>query len=325
MSHNVETMAYAGETPWHGLGVRVSNDLTPREMQKAAGLDWEPKKVPDYIYITDADGSPRMVPTGRNTLIRDSDNTILTHGVGDGWNECPNNVAFDVFDDVVRKGGMEMHTAGSLQNGKIVWVLAKTLDGFSLAGKDDVEGYFLFTNPHIYGRSVSALMTSVRVVCNNTLDFAHWLGAKSAVRINHSRPFDTDHVKAMLGLSHKGLETYKEQAEFLANKRATTEDVVAYFAELFPSTAKTKEDEEKEEAEVKYSHAAKLAFEVLETQPGAEIAQGSWWQAFNAVTYICDHRLGHSQDTRLNSTWFGVNRKRKADAIELAMDYAKAA
>ena len=47
MAHMIETladgtasMAYAGDLPWHGLGTKVSNDLTPEQMLKAAGLDW---------------------------------------------------------------------------------------------------------------------------------------------------------------------------------------------------------------------------------------------------------------------------------------------
>ena len=44
MSHEVETMAYANETPWHGLGTPVADTLTPKEMLQAAGLDWKVEK-----------------------------------------------------------------------------------------------------------------------------------------------------------------------------------------------------------------------------------------------------------------------------------------
>ena len=46
MVANVETMAYAGETPWHGIGTQVSEELTPFEMIKSAGLDWNVRKCP---------------------------------------------------------------------------------------------------------------------------------------------------------------------------------------------------------------------------------------------------------------------------------------
>ena len=74
MAHEVETMAYAGALPWHGLGVPVSNDLTPAQMQQKAGLDWEVEKVDAYINV-----GGEQVPTGQQALIRTSDNTILTN------------------------------------------------------------------------------------------------------------------------------------------------------------------------------------------------------------------------------------------------------
>ena len=44
MAHMVETMAYAGEVPWHGLGVQVEENLTPQEMLEVAGLNWQVEK-----------------------------------------------------------------------------------------------------------------------------------------------------------------------------------------------------------------------------------------------------------------------------------------
>ena len=46
MAHELEIvngqaqMAYVGELPWHGLGTKVEQDLTPGDFQKVAGLDW---------------------------------------------------------------------------------------------------------------------------------------------------------------------------------------------------------------------------------------------------------------------------------------------
>ena len=113
MAHEVETMAYAGELPWHGLGVPVSNDLTPAQMQQKAGLDWNVEKIDAFVNI-----GGQQVKTGQQALVRTSDNTILTN-VGEGWNPVQNSEAFDFFTDFVMEGDMEMHTAGSLKNGQI--------------------------------------------------------------------------------------------------------------------------------------------------------------------------------------------------------------
>ena len=172
MSHEVETMAYAGEVPWHGLGEKVSNDLTPMQMMRTAGVDWRVTKVPT-IAIYDGE----MIETGTNALIRESDNTVLAPMVGDNWEPIQNEEAFNFFNEFCAAGDMEMHTAGSLKNGKIVWVLAKIKESFDVLGKDQVDNYMLFSNPHIYGKSVNIRMTPVRVVCQNTMNYS--LGMES--------------------------------------------------------------------------------------------------------------------------------------------------
>jgi len=311
MAHEVETMAYAGETPWHGLGVPVINDLTPDQMLVKAGLNWTVDKVPSFVNI---DG--QQIVTGQQALVRSSDNSILSM-VSDDWNPCQNHEAFEFFNDFVMEGDMEMNTAGSLKQGKNVWALAKVKDSFEILGGDKVESYLLFSNPHEYGRCIDIRFTPIRVVCNNTLTLS--LAGKSdlMVRLNHRSKFDPAMVKQTLGIAQKKLGTYKEMAEFLASRTYTTESVVEYLKEVFPSL--TKKDNSI------MSRPATQAFEVLETQPGAEFGKNSFWQAFNATTYVVDHVLGHSQETRLQSAWYGDNRKRKLVALEKAVEYAEAA
>jgi hypothetical protein len=127
-------------------------------------------------------------------------------------------------------------------------------------------------------------------------------------------------VKQVLGVSKEKLATYKELSKFLSTKKYTDETIVEYFNRVFPlTTTKNKKPDELA------SRAAKLAFEVLDTQPGAKHSPGSWWNAFNAVTYSTDHLLGRSADTRLSSAWFGTNQKRKIEAANVALEMAKAA
>ena len=311
MAHMVETMAYAGETPWHGLGVSVHNDLTPDQMLVKAGLDWTVNKVPSYVNI-----GGQEIATGQQALVRSSDNSILSM-VSDDWNPCQNHEAFEFFNDFVMEGNMEMHTAGSLKQGKNVWALAKVKDSFEILGGDKVDSYLLFSNPHEYGRCIDIRFTPVRVVCNNTLTLSLAGKTDLMVRLNHRSKFDPDMVKKTLGIAQTKMGTYKEMAEFLASRAYTTESVTNYLKEVFPSL--TKKDNSI------MSRPATQAFEVLETQPGAEFGKNSFWQAFNATTYVVDHVLGHSQETRLQSAWFGDNRKRKLIALEKAVEFAVAA
>jgi len=317
MSHEVETMAYAGQVPWHGLGTKVAADLTPRQMQKQAGLDWSVVKRPSFVTF---DGD--MIETGTNALLRESDNTVLSPSVGDGWEPVQNSEAFDFFNEFCLAGDMEMHTAGSLKNGQIVWVLAKIKESFDVLGEDRVDNYMLFSNPHQYGKSLNVRMTPTRVVCNNTLTMSLNGATNNEVKLNHRREFNADLVKDQMGLAHEKFEQYRDAARFMASKKAKFSDLITFYNEVFPA-ANTKKKEAKEYADL--STTAKAAFDVLETQPGAEMAMGTWWNALNSVTFITDHKLGRSTDARMASAWFGINQTRKLKATNIALEMAEAA
>ena len=264
MSHNVETMAYAGEVPWHGLGERVSNDLTPMQMMQKAGVDWRVTKVPTVAMY---DGE--IIETGTEALIRESDNSVLAPMVGQNWEPIQNDEAFNFFNEFCLAGDMEMHTAGSLQDGKYVWVLAKIKESFDVLGKDQVDNYMLFSNPHIYGKSANIRMTPVRVVCNNTLNMSMNMESVNEAVINHRTKFDAEKAKDTMGLAHEKFSEYKEAANFLATKRYTQDNLITFLNTVFPA-ANTKR---KVVTEVKdLSTTAKKTLEVMDTQPGAHYA-----------------------------------------------------
>jgi len=310
--NGVAQMAYRESKglPWHGLGTPVGDDMSPEQMMKAAGLDWEVEKVNTFINY-----NGEQVETGQQALVRSSDGKILTQ-VGPGWNPVQNADAFEFFTDFVSNGDMVMDTAGSLKEGRLVWALADVRDGFSLFNGDEVKGYLLFSNPHVYGKSIDIKFVMERVVCNNTLSVALNESGQPAVRVNHRSIFDADKVKEILGLSHNKVERFKEAAEFLGSKNYNEEMLKRFMAKVFGTS--TREDRD-------LSRTAERALEVVENQPGDHFRPGTWWNAYNAVTYMADHELGRSADTRMASAWFGSNAKRKVDALDLALEMADAA
>lgn len=318
MAHEIEIvdgkaqMAYAGDTPWHGLGTRVPADLTPEQMLEAAGLNWEVEKVEAFAKV-----GGKNVSVNRSALVRTSDNKILDV-VSNDWNPVQNSEAFEFFNDFISEGDMEMHTAGSLKGGQIVWALAKVKDSFELFGGDRVDSYLHFTNFHKYGFSTDVRFTPIRVVCNNTLTLSLNTKVERMVKISHRREFEGDNVKMMLGIAAEKLAKYKEMAQFLGSKRYNNENIVDYFKRVFPVAGGDKTKKE-------ISKNADIALGILETQPGAEFARGTWWQAFNSVTYLTDHLAGRTADTRMTSAWYGSNRGLKATALETAIEMAEAA
>lgn len=320
MAHEIEmvngeaAMAYAGQVPWHGLGVEVPADLTPEQMLKAAKLDWTVEKIPAYATV-----NGKKVAVGRSALVRDVDFAVIDV-VSEDWNPVQNQAAFEFFNEFVMAGDMEMHTAGSLKGGQIVWGLAKVKESFELFKGDRIDSYLLFTNFHKYGCSTDVRFTPIRVVCNNTLTLSLNSAVERMVKISHRREFQAEDVKSMLGIATDKLHKYKEMAQFLGSKRATNEHAMSYFANIFPAG-----EEKNELGELNLSRKAKTALEVMNTQPGADFAKGTFWQLFNTVTFMTDHLLGRNPDNRLSNAWYGSNRNLKTKALEKAVEMATVA
>lgn len=334
MSHEIEViagkaqMAYSGEVPWHGLGTRVGDNLTPREMMEAAGLDWSVEK--HDVYYRTPEGNYIATP-GKQALIRSNDGRYLDI-VSDKWNPVQNDDAFEFFSEYTKAGGMSMHTAGSLKDGRIVWGLAKVNDSFSLfGGKDEVESYLLLSNPHQFGRGVDVRFTPIRVVCNNTLSMSLSGKAALGISLNHRSEFDPERVREALTEASQKMTQYREMSEFLTKKHYTQDTLFEYFNRVFPKTNKTSTMSFQElmdsfkNGDKVFSRNALRAMEAIEEQPGAEFGRGTWYSAYNAVTYMTNHELGHSADTRMQSLWFGTNKDRNINALATAIEYAEAA
>jgi len=324
MAHMVETMAYAGQLPWHGLGVKVDDGIGVDDMIREAELDWDVIKVPSF-----AEYNGEQIYSGHDMLIRESDGQPLDM-VKKNWVPVQNSEAFEFFREFCDAGDMEMHTAGSLQNGKRVWALAKVKDDFTINGTDKVDSFLLLTNPHMYGRAVDIRFTPIRVVCNNTLTLSLAQKGEYQISLNHKKAFCAETAKELLGVAKGKMDTYKEMAEFLSSKRYTPESLREYYTTVFanqnPKVKGIGFDPKIVVDFEKYgSKNAKRAMEVIKTQPGAHLGAGSYWQAFNAVTYLTDHELGREADSRLNSAWYGVNKVKKAKALETALEFAQAA
>lgn len=303
-------MAYAGEVPWHGLGKRVPADLSTDQFMKVAGLDW----VVEKEDMLTASGN---AVSGKKALVRSTDKKVLDI-VGKDWVPVQNKEAFDFFEEYVRAGNMQMHTAGSLKDGQVVWALAKTNDSFELFNGDVTEQFFLFSNSHRFGRAIDIRSTSIRVVCNNTLQLSLAGNSRTAISVNHRQAFNPDLVKEQLGMSRQNLTEYKNMAKYLGSKQFNDENLTKYFAEVFAKEVEQNDDG----VWVTNSRNAKRAMEIIDVQPGNNFAKGSWWQAFNAVTYFVDHMQGRNADSRLYSSWYGSNRRLKNTALRKALDYA---
>jgi len=346
MSHEVETMAYANQVPWHGLGTQVSDTMSPNEMLVAAGLDWTVSKRaaytidnPNTMCLTDPTSESNFIHVPDNHFVmRDTDNTVLSH-CGPNYVPFQNAEVMDFFSKFTDAGNMKMETAGSLKNGQEIWGLAKLDSNFAI-GDDRVGGYLLLNNSHKAGKAMSIMFTPIRVVCNNTLTLAmNTANSKDRFRVCHVQMFDEEikvAAEQALGLSGEAMTSFKEQAEFLSSKRIKEHTLEQFIAELCQPQLlvdrkshleKLGEDFTLPPLRDQFNRKATQIREAFENSPGAWMpsANGTWWGALNAVTYVVDHQGSSNQEGALNSAWFGSGAQVKRKAMAKALEYAEAA
>lgn len=255
MSANVETMFYTREKPWHGLGTQVMEAPTSAAALSLAGLDWRVIQKPLLTY----DEIP--VP-GFKANVRDSDNQVLGV-VTDRYKVVQNEDAF-AFTDSLLGEGVTYETAGSLQNGRRTWILAKLPQRYIISG-DEITPYLVFMNSHDGSGAIKAAMTPIRVVCQNTLNLA---------LTKAKRTWSADHVGDIQGKLEDARDTllyagrYMEELgkaiDGLNKIRLSDRKVYEYIDALFPlvdnATAIQKKNllRLKEDVKVRYFEAPDL-------------------------------------------------------------------
>ncbi len=225
MPANVETMFYTRVAPWHGLGVCVEDALNSAEALKASGLDWNVIQRP----IMTEDSVP--IP-GYKANIRDTDNRVLGV-VSDRYRVVQNSEAF-AFTDALLGEGVRYETAGSLQDGKKIWLLAKLPEKYTMED-EQIDPYLVFSSSHDGSGAIKVAMTPVRVVCQNTLNLA----LNSAKRI-----WSTVHVGelsakmneayATLQLAEKYMTDLSGEFSRLSNIKLSDSKVMEYIEMLLP-------------------------------------------------------------------------------------------
>lgn len=233
MSAAVETMMYVREKPWHGLGVRVEEAMTSAEAIRLAGLDWTIESKPVY------DEKGNVIP-GFKANTRSSDGTVK--GIVSGrYRIVQNQDAFD-FTDALIGEGIRYETAGSLHDGKKIWLLGRMPERYILGEK--FEPYICFTNTHDGTGAVRACMTPVRVVCNNTLNMA-LAGAKRAWSTPHLGNIQAklQEARTTLQIADEYLVKLDEEADRLANEKLP--DVEQVVTIMLPVPEKATERQKK--------------------------------------------------------------------------------
>ena len=225
MAANIETMFYTREKPWHGLGTRVEEAPTSKEALELAGLNWKVLQKPIYT----SSGIPIK---GYKANVRETDQNILGI-VTDRYKVVQNDEAFKFTDDLLG-AGVRYETAGSLQDGKRIWLLAKLPHEYIIGG-EQISPYLVFTNTHDGSGAIKVAVTPVRIVCSNTLNLALSTAKRSWSTI-HTGDINgkMDDARETLQLAGKYMNCLGKEFNNLQQKKISERKVMEFIEELLP-------------------------------------------------------------------------------------------
>lgn len=326
MAHDLfqNTMGYVGaipgETPpWHGLGQIVPPNVTAEEMIVAANLDWTVRKVP----------APGAKLRKRNPEIYDrylvmrdpvglDEQCCVALGMVTGaYEPVQNREAFAFFEPFVQNGWASFNTAGALDNGERVWVLARLVGDISVGPDDIVHRYLLLSTSHHGKGALSVRFTPIRVVCQNTLSLAK-RGGTGIHRIPHTRSVRDQlrqaQAEELRNISEKVFEGVTKSFRAMAARRMQVPEAFAYLDAVFPRTRSQKERNRTPDSWMK-------VWRVLDDERVTPLrTKDTLWALYNAVVRYEDYRPSTETlpDSRLSRVWFGRGRALKIRALRAA-------
>ena len=347
MAHQIEQIAYVGETPWHGLGNQLSPHQPIEVWAEQAGMDWRIESS-DVSYMAQNErGQSIIMPYEEQRVLYRSDTHAPLSVVSQRYQEVQPKQILEFYRDLTEQSGFELETAGVLKGGKKFWALAKTGQTSALKGKDVSNGYILLATACDGTLATTAQFTSIRVVCNNTLAIALKGQNSSAgvVKVPHSTKFDAEKIKQQLGISVRAWEDHMYEMKQLSQRKVTQTEAAAYFDAVFNNTSMSMPEQEDGIIQF-YRNVAMQAQSNNpatkadnKTEPngramskvmtmfngqgrGAELSsvKDTAYGLLCSITEFADHeRRAMSQDHRLDSAWFGAGAGLKQRGLEQAL------
>ena len=345
MAHQLEQIAYVGETPWHGLGNQLTQNQPIEVWAQQAGMDWRIESSNVSYMAQNERGQSIIMPYEEQRVLYRSDTHAPLSVVSQRFQEVQPREILEFYRDLTEQSGFELETAGVLKGGKKFWALARTGQTSMLKGKDVSNGYILLATACDGTLATTAQFTSIRVVCNNTLAIALKGQNSSAgvVKVPHSTKFDADKVKQQLGISVRAWDEHMYEMKQLSQRKVTQYEASAYFEAVFNNSTMSsmsiadQEDniiqfyrdvaiqaqsnaKEKSEPNAKSMSKAMEMFNGQGRGASLSSAKDTAYGLLCSITEFIDHeRRAMSTDHRLDSAWFGAGATMKQRGLEQAL------
>ncbi|WP_224970433.1 DUF932 domain-containing protein [Acinetobacter oleivorans] len=345
MAHQIETMAFVGQTPWHGLGNQLPQNQPIEIWAQQAGMDWRIESSNVSYMAKNERGQNILMPYEEQRVLYRSDTHAPLSVVSQRYQEVQPKEILEFYRDLTEQSGFELETAGVLKGGRKFWALARTGQSAALKSKDVSNGYILLATACDGTLATTAQFTSIRVVCNNTLAIALRGQNSSAgvVKVPHSTKFDAEKIKQQLGISVRAWDEHMYEMKQLSQRKVTQQEAAAYFDAVFNNTnlSIAEQDESiiqfyRNVATPKQIYSAKAdnkiepngrAMSKVMTMfnghgRGAELASAkdTAYGLLCSITEFVDHeRRAISTDHRMDSAWFGAGANLKQRGLEQAL------
>lgn len=334
MAHNIdlsngrENIAFAGATPWHGLGTQMPEGTDIDAWRKAAGLDFVVKTAPiEFMVASDCDQCPTVSrhPFAAKVATYREDTMGPLGIVSKHYKIVQPREVVDFFREFAAAGDMKIDVAGSILGGRRVWALARHEMEIKVKGADIVRPYFLLTTSFDGETATIGTFTTTRVVCNNTLNIAYQQVkadgthgyAQAGFSIPHIQNFDANVAKSHVAKLVTAATQFEEVANRMADAPLVGEAAERFFVGLV-GVKNAKGDDITRQSREK----AEMLFSLYRSGPGSELnsAHQTVWGALNAVTRYVDFCAGERRPGgRLNSAWYGAGKELKAKTYQEAL------
>ena len=350
MAHLVDSMAFVGQTPWHGLG----NQLAPKQpievWAEQAGMNWTIQESPVHfiagqdlpnhsqqslIQLKDSQlqqSLDQVLPFTDHKVLFRSDTREPLSVVSQRYHVVQPRTILEFYRDLTEKSDFELETAGVLKGGRKLWALARTGQSAAIKGKDVTNGYVLLATACDGTLATTAQFTSIRVVCNNTLAIAlnemagkgnkgsSALSSQGIVKVPHNTKFDAASVKQALGISVSSWDEYIYRLNLLSDRKVKPTEADRFLWDVFNDSSNKASILSNGSFNERAINKTKTLFEGHGRGAMMQSARGTAFGLLNSVTEFIDHeRKAKSTDHRLDSAWFGTGAAIKQRALDLAV------
>lgn len=295
MAHQIEThgnqAAFASRLDaWHQLGTTLGAEFTAEQAMEVAHLGgWNVRKLAITATEMDDNGVTTVEVPDRYATARTNPFTGATEAlgvVGSQYTPVQNEEHVEFLNALVDDTGAHLETAGSLRDGKQVFITCKLPEHMLVGGVDQVDTYLSVVNSHDGSTGFRAIVSPVRVVCANTLNAAV-SSAKQSWTVRHTAgaKASIEQARQSLDLSFRYAEQFEAEAERMIQETLSAGEWERTLATMFgaPDRDSTKRVERNLVTKL---DTIRGLYNSADTLDGV---RGTRWGAYNALTEYLDH------------------------------------